>query len=138
MIIGLAPMDGFTDYAFRQITKETLEKYGDRKKHQLVLRTEFMNANGYLINPVGVVKHLLSNTEQAPLIAQIFGNEKESLVKCFVEVEQKYGSSVECIVQSAEVKMKNTKKNINSKLYTINLPAGRQGSKLSHRQQIFS
>ena len=64
MIIGLAPMDGFTDYSFRQITKEIFEKYGDKKKYQFMLRTEFMNANGYLINPVGVVKHLLSNKEQ--------------------------------------------------------------------------
>ena len=131
MIIGLAPMDGFTDYAFRQITKEVFEKYGDKKKYEFMLRTEFMNANGYLINPVGVVKHLLANKEQNPLIAQIFGNEKESLVQCFVEVEQKYGPSVECIVQSAEVKVKNTKQNINSKLYTIN-------SKLSPWQNIFT
>lgn len=90
MIIGLAPMDGFTDYAFRQITKEIFEQYGDKKKYELMLRTEFMNANGYLINPVGVVKHLLSNKEQAPLIAQIFGNEKKTLVESFVEVEKKY------------------------------------------------
>ena len=94
MLLGLAPMDGFTDYAFRQITKEVFEKYGEKNKYEFMLRTEFMNANGYLINPVGVVKHLMSNKEQAPLIAQIFGNEKESLVKCFVEVEQKYSSSV--------------------------------------------
>lgn len=90
MIIGLAPMDGFTDYAFRQITKEIFEKYWDKKKYIFMLRTEFMNANGYLIHPVGVVKHLLWNKKQAPLIAQIFGNKKESLVKSFVEIEQKY------------------------------------------------
>lgn len=90
MIIGLAPMDGFTDYAFRQITKEIFQKYGEKKKYEFMLRTEFMNANGYLINPVGVVKHLLSNKEQAPLIAQIFGNEKKTLVESFVEIEKKY------------------------------------------------
>ena len=90
MIIGLAPMDGFTDYAFRQITKEIFEKYGDKKQYTFMLRTEFMNANGYLINPVGVVKHLLANKEQAPLIAQIFGNEKKTLVEWFVEIEKKY------------------------------------------------
>lgn len=92
MIIGLAPMDGFTDYAFRQITKEVFQKYGEKKKYEFMLRTEFMNANGYLINPVGVVKHLLSNKEQAPLIAQIFGNEKKSLVEWFVEIEKKYAN----------------------------------------------
>lgn len=124
-------MDGYTDYAFRQITKEIFQKYGEKDRYELVLWTEFMNANGYLIHPVGVVKHLLSNKEQAPLIAQIFGNEKESLVKCFVEVEQKYGSSVECRVQSAESEVTNTKKHLNSELYTIN-------SKFIPWQKIFS
>lgn len=90
MILGLAPMDWFTDYAFRQITKEVFDRYWDKKKYELMLWTEFMNANGYLINPVGVVKHLLANKEQAPLIAQIFGNEKETLVTSFVEIEKKY------------------------------------------------
>ncbi|MCX6822631.1 MAG: tRNA-dihydrouridine synthase [candidate division SR1 bacterium] len=135
MIIGLAPMDGFTDYAFRQITKEVFEKYGDKNKYQFILRTEFMNANGYLINPVGVVKHLLSNKEQAPLIAQIFGNDKDILVKCFEDIDRKYRFSAECRVQnaelSAEAKVQNIKKNLNSELYTIN-------SKLNPGQKIFS
>lgn len=52
MILGLAPMDGFTDYAFRQITKEIFQKYGEKERYDFYLRTEFMNANGYLINPV--------------------------------------------------------------------------------------
>jgi tRNA-dihydrouridine synthase len=51
MIIGLAPMDGFTDCAFRQIVKEIFEVYGEKNKFELMLRTEFMNADGYIINP---------------------------------------------------------------------------------------
>lgn len=72
MIIGLAPMDGFTDCAFRQITKEIFEQYGEKDRYELHLRTEFMNADGYIINPLGVVKHLLTSKEQEPVIAQIF------------------------------------------------------------------
>ncbi len=72
ILLGLAPMDGFTDCAFRQIAKEIFQKYGEQDKYEFVLRTEFMNADGYLINPTGVIKHLLSTKEQAPVIAQIF------------------------------------------------------------------
>lgn len=72
MIIGLAPMDGFTDCAFRQITKEIFEQYGEKNTYTLQLWTEFMNADGYIINPLGVVKHLLTDTQQTPVIAQIF------------------------------------------------------------------
>lgn len=90
MLLGLAPMDWFTDYAFRQITKEIFQKYGEKEKYEFYLRTEFMNADGYIINPIWVIKHLLSNQEQSPLIAQIFGNNEKMLVDCFVSVEKKY------------------------------------------------
>lgn len=72
MILGLAPMDGFTDCAFRQITKEIFDQYGEKDKYALFLWTEFMNADGYIINPLGVVKHLLTDKDQIPVIAQIF------------------------------------------------------------------
>jgi len=72
MFLGLAPMDGFTDCAFRQITKEIFAKYGEHDKYELMLWTEFMNADGYIINPLGVIKHLMTTQEQTPVIAQIF------------------------------------------------------------------
>jgi len=50
-ILGLAPMDGFTDCAFRQIVKEIFDKYGEKDSYELLLWTEFMNADGYCINP---------------------------------------------------------------------------------------
>lgn len=72
MLLGLAPMDGFTDCAFRQIVKEIFDKYGEKDKYELMLWTEFMNADGYIINPPGVIKHLLTDKSQSPVIAQIF------------------------------------------------------------------
>ena len=45
-------MDGFTDCAFRQITKEVFEQYGEKDTYELYLWTEFMNADGYIINPL--------------------------------------------------------------------------------------
>jgi tRNA-dihydrouridine synthase len=65
-------MDGFTDCAFRQIVKEIFDVYGDKKTYELMLWTEFMNADGYIINPPGVIKHLLTDIDQSPVIAQIF------------------------------------------------------------------
>ncbi len=90
MIIGLAPMDGFTDCAFRQIVKEIFEKYWEKDKYELLLWTEFMNADGYIINPPGVIKHLLTSKEQSPVIAQIFWGNEDMLLKCFSDIQTKY------------------------------------------------
>lgn len=90
MILGLAPMDWFTDCAFRQITKEIFEKWGEKDKYDFCLRTEFMNADGYMINPPGVIKHLMTTKEQAPVIAQIFSGDEEMLLKWFADIQTKY------------------------------------------------
>jgi len=90
MILGLAPMDGFTDCAFRQITKEIFDQYGEKDKYELFLWTEFMNADGYIINPLGVVKHLLTDKDQIPVIAQIFWANEDMLLKCFTDIQAKY------------------------------------------------
>ena len=84
-------MDGYTDCAFRQITKEIFLKYGEKDKYDFYLWTEFMNADGYIINPAGLVKHLMTTMEQAPIIAQIFGGNEEMLMKCFDSIQKKYG-----------------------------------------------
>ena len=92
MLLWLAPMDGFTDCAFRQITKEVFEQYGEKDTYELYLWTEFMNADGYMINPLWVIKHLLTSPTQAPVIAQIFGGNEEMLVSCFRDIQQKYST----------------------------------------------
>lgn len=84
-------MDGFTDFAFRHIAKEIFAKYGEQDKYDFVLWTEFMNADGYLINPPGVIRHLLTDSSQTPGILQIFGGNSATLISAFGELEQKYG-----------------------------------------------
>ena len=111
MLLGLAPMDWFSDCAFRQIVKEIFDKYGEKEKYELVLWTEFMNADGYIINPPWVMKHLLTDTYQSPVIAQIFWGNEDMLTKCFVDIEKKYFCNLECKIQNAE---KNKKKSDNS------------------------
>jgi hypothetical protein len=66
-------------------------KYGEKEKYDFFLWTEFMNADGYIINPIGVAKHLMITQEQSPIIAQIFGGNEEMLTKCFTDIQKKYG-----------------------------------------------
>jgi len=109
-------MDGYTDCAFRQIVKEIFDKYGE-KKYELWLWTEFMNADGYIINPPWVIKHLLTDKNQSPVIAQIFWSDEKMLMKCFADIQKKYFLNAEFRMQNAE---KNKKKSINSELWTLN------------------
>ena len=96
MIFWLAPMDGITDLAYRTITNGIFSRYNTEPKNQLRTRTEFMNADGYMITPNRLVKHLLcfkqdsSNPNGQKLIAQIYGGNKESLIKTAQDIEQKY------------------------------------------------
>ncbi len=50
MRICLAPMDGITDCAYRIICKQVFEQHG-HPDDELMLRTEFMSADGYTHNP---------------------------------------------------------------------------------------
>jgi len=98
MILGLAPMDGYTDCAFRQIVKEIFDKYGEKssaKNHQLktndlYLWTEFMTADGYIAKPEAVVFHLMTDTSQKNVVAQIHGGNTESLLKTVKDINKKY------------------------------------------------
>jgi len=65
-IIGLAPMDGVTDSAFRQIVK----KYGEPD----IIFTEFEHVSGILNSPNKVLKTLYYDEIERPIIAQIYGN----------------------------------------------------------------
>ncbi|MFZ2150742.1 MAG: tRNA-dihydrouridine synthase [Candidatus Absconditicoccaceae bacterium] len=91
MILGLAPMDGFTDCAMRHITQNIFDKYGNKSDYDFLLWTEFMTADGYDRNPGGVIKHLLTSPKQENLIAQIFGGKQETLVKTAIDIENRYG-----------------------------------------------
>lgn len=90
MILGLAPMDWFTDCAMRQITQNIFDKYWNKSDYDLGLWTEFMTADGYDRNPWWVIKHLLTSPNQNNLIAQIFGWRQETLVQTAIDIENKY------------------------------------------------
>lgn len=117
MILGLAPMDGFTDCAFRQIVKEIFEQYWKKETYELLLWTEFMNADGYCINPTWVIRHLLTDTFQSPVIAQIFWGNEDMLVKCFTDIQEKYFLNAECKMHNSKI---NNKKSDNSEFWILN------------------
>lgn len=90
MLISLAPMDWITDTAYRIICKHVFQKRGN-PDDRLWLWTEFMSAEWYTHNPSGVVKHLMTLQSDEPHTrAQIFGGNKESLVQCAKDIDQKY------------------------------------------------
>jgi tRNA-dihydrouridine synthase B len=89
MQLCLAPMDGITTCSTRLLTKEIFEKYS-APEDTLMLRTEFMNVEGFLINPEKVIKHLQTTPDQMP-IAQIYGGNEKTLIEAAVKIEREYG-----------------------------------------------
>ncbi len=68
-VIGLSPMDGVSDFSFREITK----KYGNPD----IIYTEFVNVMGLCIAGFNTLKELDFSENQRPIIAQIYGNNPE-------------------------------------------------------------
>ena len=64
-IIGLAPMDGITDPAFRAIVDEIGQPS--------ILYSEFVSAEGLCRNPKRLLRTFISHKTDTPLIGQLFG-----------------------------------------------------------------
>ena len=67
MQLCFAPMDWITNCATRLITSQIFEKYW-KKDDSLILRTEFMNVDWFLINPHQVIRHALTTPWQKPIL----------------------------------------------------------------------
>lgn len=89
-IIGLAPMDWFTDMACRCIAQEIRDKYGDKDRYDFRLWTEFMTADGFVRNPEWVLHHMETTTNQTKLIAQIFWGNAETLQQTMRALQAEY------------------------------------------------
>ena len=90
MIIGLAPMDGVTDLAYRTIVQDVVQQYNTADT--LWTWTEFMNTDGYMTHPSRLIKHLIHHDHEPQLIAQIYGWNPDTLIKTAIDIEQKYPS----------------------------------------------
>jgi len=87
MLLCLAPMDWITDSPYRIIVKEIFDKYWD-KNNQIKFFTEFMSSDWYVHNPAWVVKHIIKTEIETPLVAQIFGWDKNNLVQTAKDIEK--------------------------------------------------
>lgn len=77
-IIGLAPMDGVTDYPMRQIQCSIAKPD--------VLYTEFVSAEGFIQNPEHFIKTLTFAENEMPIVAQIFGYTPEAFYETVLQV----------------------------------------------------
>jgi len=88
MYLCFAPMDWITNCATRLITKNIFEKCW-KKEDTLNLWTEFMNVDGFLINPHQVIKHALTTKWQKPIL-QIYWWKEETLLKATEKIQNEY------------------------------------------------
>lgn len=88
MQLCFAPMDWITNCATRLITKNIFEKYW-KKEDSLNLWTEFMNVDGFLINPHQVIKHALTTPWQKPIL-QIYWWKEETLIQATEKIQNEY------------------------------------------------
>lgn len=72
-IVGLSPMDGVTDAAYRYIVA--------KNSHPSVIMTEFTNVEGLARGAVKMLKAFDYNEIERPVVAQIYGVELESFYK---------------------------------------------------------
>ena len=74
-MIGLAPMDGITDAAFRQVVDEVGKPD--------ILFTEFIPAEGLVRGRSTLLNGLKKHSSDTPVIAQFFGNNPEYFYQAF-------------------------------------------------------
>ncbi len=77
-IVGLAPMDGVTDYPMRQIQCSITKPD--------VLYTEFISAEGFIQNPEHFIKTLVFYENERPIVAQIFGYTPEAFYETILQI----------------------------------------------------
>ena len=90
MQLCFAPMDWITNCATRLITKNIFEKYW-KNENSLNLRTEFMNVDGFLINPNQVIRHALTTEWQKPIL-QIYWWKEETLIQATEKIQNEYSA----------------------------------------------
>jgi nifR3 family TIM-barrel protein len=77
-ILGLSPMDGITDPAFRAVV--------DQIGNPTVLFTEFIPAEGLLRAPNKFVNQLITHQTKTPIVVQLFGNQPASFQQAAILV----------------------------------------------------
>lgn len=86
-IIALAPMEGYTDSAFRQIVKKLAPS--------VICWTEFASADAIKVGAKKVIQKFKFNKKENPLIVQLFGKNLESFAEAAKIIEQSGAAGVD-------------------------------------------
>lgn len=81
-IIGLAPMDGVTDPAFRAVV--------DQIGHPSVLYTEFISADGFIRGIHRLERTLTHHQTQTPLVVQLFSANPDAVYQAVKRLGESY------------------------------------------------
>ncbi len=87
-------MDGVTNVPFRTIVSRVFDRYNTNPNHRLWTRTEFMNADGYMVQPHRLAHHFIHHDNEPNLIVQIYGGTCETLVATAKDLSEKYGQTI--------------------------------------------
>jgi tRNA-dihydrouridine synthase B len=86
-ILALAPMEGYTDSAFRQLVKKFAPK--------IICFTEFTSADALKYNSKVSFKKITFSKTENPLIVQLFGKKPEHFVEAIKIVEEQGAAGID-------------------------------------------
>lgn len=87
-------MDGVTNLPYRMIVQRIFDRYNQHTYQTLWTWTEFMNADGYMVQPHRLAHHFIHNDRENNLIIQIYWWTKETLIAAAIDIDQKYGDQI--------------------------------------------
>jgi len=86
-MIALAPMDGYTDAAFRLMVRSL--------DPRIITFTEFLSADGIMYGAKPIMRALELKPEESPIVVQIFGKDPQVLAKAAKLVEERGADAVD-------------------------------------------
>ena len=86
-MVALAPMDGYTDSAFRLIVRSL--------DPRVIVFTEFLSADGIMYGAKPIMKALEFDKGESPLVVQIFGKDPENLARAALICQEKGADAVD-------------------------------------------
>lgn len=87
-------MDGVTNLPYRTIVERIFDRHNTKNNQTLRTWTEFMNADGYMVQPHRLAHHFIHHDAEQHLIVQIYGGTRETLVAAAIDLDRKYGDRI--------------------------------------------
>lgn len=86
-MVVLAPMDGYTDQAFRLLIREI--------EPRTIVFTEFLSADGICYGAKPILKALELRKEESPIVVQMFGKDPDIFAKAALYIESKGADAID-------------------------------------------